>query len=71
MSIPRYIDRDGTPVQPILYCPSCHYAVTDDIVTQHWQHCPLCARKGKESKLVHKLNYYPTVVPKKAKLRRT
>lgn len=61
MPIPRYISRDGTPMDICKACPVCGYAVADCVVVAEWVDCPLCKRGGKVSKLEDRVTYYPTV----------
>lgn len=61
MPLPRFNAKDGTPCDPSLFCKTCGYAVADCVVTQDWEGCPLCKRKGVQSKLEPRMNYYPKV----------
>jgi hypothetical protein len=51
---------DGWKGWEILFCPVCKYAVEKCRVTQNWQYCPYCERKGRESRLVDRfVVHYP------------
>ena len=59
MPIPRFMDREGNKYDVSLVC-SCGYAIVKDKKTQNWKYCPICARKGKASRLTTRKIFYGT-----------
>ena len=58
MPIPRFL-KNGVPVEPLLSCPECHYAISDCYLTKNFVNCPVCKKGGREVKLVTQLREYP------------
>ena len=50
MPIPRYRDSKGA-YEIVLFCPSCAYSITLSKITEKWEDCPLCLKKGRKTKL--------------------
>lgn len=42
-----------TMTSPIWFCYTCGYAIEYCRLTANWELCPLCLRRGKESKLIY------------------